>query len=91
MILATFRSEEVGQEHPLTVVMGDLAGLHGVVRMQLPALSAAGVRQLLDQAGSALDADEIFRLTGGNLRKLQAPNRSRAVATALRLGIIPPR
>ncbi|HEX5292174.1 MAG TPA: AAA family ATPase [Streptosporangiaceae bacterium] len=66
MILATFRSEEVGPEHPLTVVMGDLAGLSGVVRMQLPALSAAGVRQLLDEAGSALDADAIFRLTGGN-------------------------
>src|SRR5262245_11505202 len=66
MILATFRSEEVGQEHPLTVVMGDLAGLPGVVRMQLPALSPAGVRQLLGQAGSALDADAIFRLTGGN-------------------------
>jgi len=66
MILATFRSEEVGHEHPLTVVMGDLAGLPGVVRMQLPALSAAGVRQLLDQVGSALDADAIFRLTGGN-------------------------
>src|SRR6266581_288629 len=66
MILATFRSEEVGHEHPLTVVMGDLAGLSGVVRMQLPALSAAGVRQLLDQVGSALGADTIFQLTGGN-------------------------
>ena len=32
MILATFRSEEVGRDHPLTVVMGDLAGLSGVVR-----------------------------------------------------------
>ena len=29
MILATFRSEEVGRDHPLTVVMGDLAGLPG--------------------------------------------------------------
>src|SRR5438309_1079765 len=37
MILATFRSEEVGREHPLTVAMGDLAGTSGVVRMQLPA------------------------------------------------------
>ena len=36
MILATYRSEEVGRDHPLTVVMGDLAGLPGVVRMQLP-------------------------------------------------------
>jgi len=66
MILATFRSEEVGRDHPLTVVMGDLAGLPGVVRMQLPPLTAAGVRQLLDAASSALDADAIFQRTGGN-------------------------
>jgi DNA-binding CsgD family transcriptional regulator/Tfp pilus assembly protein PilF len=66
MILATFRSEEVGRDHPLTVVMGDLAGLPGVVRMQLPPLTATGVRQLLEAAGSALDADAIFRRTGGN-------------------------
>ena len=66
MILATYRSEEVGRDHPLTVVMGDLAGLAGVVRMQLPALSVAGVRQLLEAAGSALDADATFQRTGGN-------------------------
>ena len=66
MILATFRSEEVGRDHPLTVVMGDLAGLPGVVRMQLPPLTATGVRQLLVAAGSALDADAIFQRTGGN-------------------------
>jgi predicted ATPase len=66
MILATFRPEEVGREHPLIMVMGDLAGLPGVIRMQLPALSAAGVRQLLDAAGSDLDPDAIFSRTGGN-------------------------
>jgi DNA-binding CsgD family transcriptional regulator/tetratricopeptide (TPR) repeat protein len=66
MILATFRSEEVGREHPLTVAMGDLAGTSGVVRMHLPALSVTGVRQLLGEAGSALDAGEVFQLTGGN-------------------------
>ncbi|MGN6176366.1 MAG: ATP-binding protein, partial [Streptosporangiaceae bacterium] len=66
MILATFRSEEVDRDHPLTVVMGDLATLPGVVRMQLPAFSPAGVRQLLDDAGSALDAGEVYQRTGGN-------------------------
>jgi DNA-binding CsgD family transcriptional regulator/tetratricopeptide (TPR) repeat protein len=66
MILATFRSEEVGREHPLTVVMGELAGLPGVVRMQLPPFSVTGVRQLLHATGSALDAAAIFQLTGGN-------------------------
>src|SRR5215831_451319 len=43
MILATFRSEEVGGDHPLT-----------------------GVRQLLDDAGSALDAGDVCQRTGGN-------------------------
>jgi len=66
MILATFRSEEVGSDHPLTVVMGDLATLPGVIRMQLPALSVTGVRQLLDEAGSALDAGDVYQRTGGN-------------------------
>ena len=66
MILATFRSEEVGGDHPLTVVMGDLATLPGVIRMQLPALSVTGVGQLLDDAGSALDARDVYRRTGGN-------------------------
>jgi DNA-binding CsgD family transcriptional regulator/tetratricopeptide (TPR) repeat protein len=66
MILATFRSEEVGGDHPLTVVMGDLATLPGVIRMQLPALSVTGVRQLLDEAGSALDAGDVCQRTGGN-------------------------
>src|SRR5215472_7954637 len=66
MILATFRSEEVGGDHPLTVVMGDVATLPGVIRMQLPALSVTGVRQLLDDAGSALDAGDVCQRTGGN-------------------------
>jgi DNA-binding CsgD family transcriptional regulator/Tfp pilus assembly protein PilF len=66
MILATFRSEEVGRDHPLTMVLGELAGLPGVIRVQLPALSAAGVRQLVDAAGSALDPGAVFSRTGGN-------------------------
>src|SRR5215467_9526576 len=66
MILATFRSEELSRDHPLTVVLGDLATLPGVIRMQLPPLSAAGVRQLLDAEHSDLDAEAIFQRTGGN-------------------------
>jgi DNA-binding SARP family transcriptional activator/DNA-binding CsgD family transcriptional regulator/tetratricopeptide (TPR) repeat protein len=66
MILATFRSEEVGRDHPLTAVLGDLATMAGVVRMQLPPLTSGGVRQLLEQAGSVLDAGEVYQRTGGN-------------------------
>ena len=66
LILATFRSEEVGGDHPLTVVMGELATLPGVVRMQLPPISVNGVKELLHDAGSALDAGEVYQRTGGN-------------------------
>jgi tetratricopeptide (TPR) repeat protein len=66
MIVATFRSEELERDHPLTAVLGDLAAVPGVVRMQLPPLTPGGVRQLLEQAGSALDTDDVYRRTGGN-------------------------
>ncbi len=39
MILATFRSEEVGSDHPLTVVLGDLAALPGVILAEIPSTS----------------------------------------------------
>jgi DNA-binding CsgD family transcriptional regulator/tetratricopeptide (TPR) repeat protein len=66
MILATFRPEETGHDDALTVVLGDLATLPGVVRMQVPPLTATGVRQLLELASSGLDAAEVYQRTGGN-------------------------
>jgi DNA-binding CsgD family transcriptional regulator len=66
LIVATFRSEETGGDHPLTVVRGDLATLPGVIRMQLPALTVAGVRALLAGAESALDPGRLHERTGGN-------------------------
>ncbi|HEY7278903.1 MAG TPA: AAA family ATPase [Trebonia sp.] len=66
MIVATFRSEEADGDHPLTIVMGELAARPGVVRMELPSLSLRGVQRLLDDAGSALNTEEVYRRTGGN-------------------------
>ena len=66
LIVATFRSEETGGDHPLTVVRGDLATLPGVIRMQLPALTVAGVRELLAGARSGLDPARLHERTGGN-------------------------
>jgi hypothetical protein len=65
-IVATFRADEVGPAHPLTVVMGDLVTVPGVVRMQLPPLTLDGVRRLVDEAGSQIDPAELHRRTGGN-------------------------
>lgn len=66
MIVATFRSEEAGGDHPLTIVTGELTALPGVVRMELPSLTLNGVQRLVDDASSALDAEEVYRRTGGN-------------------------
>jgi DNA-binding CsgD family transcriptional regulator len=66
LVLATFRQDEVPRSHPLTVLLGDLATLPGVVRMQLPPLSLTGVQALVEGAGSSLDAERLHRNTGGN-------------------------
>ena len=66
LMLATFRADEVGAEHPLTVLLGDLATLPGVTRRQVPPLSVDGVRDLAASAGSGIDPARLHRDTGGN-------------------------
>ena len=66
LVLATFRDDEVSGSHPLTVVLGDLATSPGVTRMELAPLTVAGVRALLDAAGSPLDVEQLHSSTGGN-------------------------
>ncbi len=64
LVLATFRDDELGEDHPLRIVLGDLATQRGIRRVRLPSLSAGAVRSL---AGPwDVDADELFRVTGGN-------------------------
>ncbi|HEY2281279.1 MAG TPA: LuxR C-terminal-related transcriptional regulator [Streptosporangiaceae bacterium] len=64
LVLATFRDDELGEDHPLRIVLGDLATQRGIRRVRLPALSADAVRSL---AGPwDVDADELYRVTGGN-------------------------
>ncbi len=66
LIVATFREDEVAADHPLTVVLGDLATSQGVSRMTLPSFTVIGVRQVIDATGSGLDAERLHRTTGGN-------------------------
>jgi DNA-binding CsgD family transcriptional regulator/tetratricopeptide (TPR) repeat protein len=66
MIVAMFRADEVGPAHPLTVVMGDLVTVPGVVRMQVPPLTVDGVHRLVVHAGSLIDPAELHARTGGN-------------------------
>jgi DNA-binding CsgD family transcriptional regulator/tetratricopeptide (TPR) repeat protein len=63
LVIATYRDEAVGGGHPLRVVLGELAGI-GARRIVVEPLSLAGVAIL---AGPhEVDADELFRKTGGN-------------------------
>ena len=64
LLIATFRDDEVGDRHPLRLVLGDVATAPGVRRLTLPPLSPESVRALA--AGSGIPADELFRHTGGN-------------------------
>jgi DNA-binding CsgD family transcriptional regulator/tetratricopeptide (TPR) repeat protein len=66
LYVATFRDDEVPADHPLTVVMGDLATIAGLARMQVPLLTRAAVAQLIEQAGKDIDPGELHRRTGGN-------------------------
>ena len=64
LLLATYRDDELGDDHPLRVVLGDLATQRATRRMRLPPLSQDAVRALA--AGRDVDADELYRVTGGN-------------------------
>jgi DNA-binding CsgD family transcriptional regulator len=64
LLVATYRDDEVGAQHPLRVLLGDLATSSVVRRMALKPLSEAAVRQLAED--SPLDAAHLHQQTGGN-------------------------
>ena len=64
LIAVTYRDDEVGPDHPLRRVLGDLATASGVVRRTLPPLTAAAVSRLAAERG--VDANRLFERTSGN-------------------------
>jgi DNA-binding NarL/FixJ family response regulator len=64
LVLATYRDDEVDGEHPLRLLLGELASAPGVSRLSVPRLSLAAVRELAAPHGA--DADAVHRLTRGN-------------------------
>ena len=64
LLLATYRDDELADDHPLRVVFGDLATQRATRRMRLPPLSEAAVRDLVGERD--VDAAELYRITGGN-------------------------
>ena len=64
LLLVTYRDDELGEDHPLRMVLGDLATQRATRRMRLPPLSVHGVRLLAGERG--VDAAELHEITGGN-------------------------
>jgi DNA-binding CsgD family transcriptional regulator/tetratricopeptide (TPR) repeat protein len=63
LFIGTFRDDEVGNEHPLRLALGDIPS--GVeVAVEVPALSFEAVRQLAE--GTGVDAAALHRTTAGN-------------------------
>jgi DNA-binding CsgD family transcriptional regulator len=63
-LLASFRDDELDRDHPLRVLMGELAVGEGTRRMTLAPLSAAAIARLAEPLG--VDAEELYRTTAGN-------------------------
>jgi DNA-binding CsgD family transcriptional regulator len=64
LLVVSYRDDEIGDQHPLALLLGDLATSAAVSRIGLEPLSVAAVAELA--AGSGVNAAALHRLTGGN-------------------------
>jgi DNA-binding CsgD family transcriptional regulator len=64
LLVATYRDDELAADHPLRMVLGDLATQRATRRMRLPPLSRDAVATLVGSRD--IDAAELHRVTGGN-------------------------
>ena len=64
LLVLSYRGEELGQQHPLTVALGDIATCAALTRVGLEPLSREAVAVLA--AGSGINAGRLHQLTGGN-------------------------
>ena len=64
LVVCTYRDDEVGPDHPLRVVLGQLGPLASTHRLAIPPLTETAVASLIDDR--PMDAVRIHMLTGGN-------------------------
>lgn len=64
MVVATYRDDEIGPDHPARQVVGDLVGRPSTLTMGVPALSIEAVRTL--SGADTARAARIHRATDGN-------------------------
>lgn len=64
LVVDAFRDDELGRDHPLRLLLGDLATSPSVTRLRLAPLSVASVAELA--RGTDLDPEELHMRTRGN-------------------------
>ncbi len=64
LVVVTYRDDALASDDPLRLALGDLATYRTTRRVALGPLSPTAVGALAE--GSGLDAEELFRLTGGS-------------------------
>jgi DNA-binding CsgD family transcriptional regulator/tetratricopeptide (TPR) repeat protein len=64
LLLLTYRDDGAGADHPLRLLLGDLASSHRLHRIPLASLSREVVSELAKTR--SVDGNELFRLTNGN-------------------------
>ncbi len=63
MLIVSYRDDEVGLDHPLRLVLGDLPS-RSLSRLRIPPLSNTGVNTLAERAGRRIE--DLHAVTGGN-------------------------
>lgn len=98
LVVCTYRDDEVGPDHPLRVVLGQLGPLASTHRLAIPPLTETAVASLI--ADRPMDAMSIHKLTGGNAfyvteiiaaatGELPVTIKDAVLARVTRLGTIP--
>ncbi|MCZ8380555.1 LuxR C-terminal-related transcriptional regulator [Mycobacterium sp. CPCC 205372] len=64
LLVVSYRDDEIGDQHPLAMLLGDVATSPVVTRIGLQPLSVSAVGEL--STGSGINAEELHRLTAGN-------------------------
>jgi DNA-binding CsgD family transcriptional regulator len=64
LLVVSYRDDELGGQHPLIVALGDIASCQALTRIGIAPLSREAVGVLA--AGSGVNADQLYALTGGN-------------------------
>ncbi|CAN5610129.1 AAA family ATPase [soil metagenome] len=68
LILVSYRDDEIGPDHPLRILLGDLATAKTIKRLSLSPLSFDGIASLVAASplGAQIEPGNLHRLTGGN-------------------------